>query len=119
MKTTRTDSTPLVNGDQMTQPEFHRRYEAHPDKTKFELIGGTVYMASPMRGPHGLYTAELNFVIGHYKAATLGVEVAAGITAILGEKSEPQPDLLLRILTEYGGQSDYDEEQYLTGAPEL
>jgi Uma2 family endonuclease len=41
------------------------------------------------------------------------------MTAILGEKSEPQPDLLLRILTEYGGQSRYNERDYLVGAPEL
>jgi hypothetical protein len=37
----RTAAEPLLhNGDRLTQPEFHRRYEAHPGKEKFELIGG-------------------------------------------------------------------------------
>jgi hypothetical protein len=31
---------PLHNGDRLTQPEFHRRYEAYPEDVKFELKGG-------------------------------------------------------------------------------
>src|SRR5262249_8600062 len=55
----------------------------------------------------------------HYEAATPGVEIAEGITTILGEKSEPMPDLVLRLLPECGGQSSYNEDDYLVGAPEL
>jgi Uma2 family endonuclease len=109
----------LQSGDRLAQAEFHRRYEQYPEDVKFELIGGVVHMASPMRGPHGLYTSELNLVLGFYKAMTRGVEAAENITAILGDESEPQPDLLLRIQHECGGQSRYDEEQYLNGPPEL
>ncbi len=120
-RTRRTPAPPaeLHNGDRMKQPEFHRRYEQYPDHIKFELIGGIVYMASPMKRPHGAYSWELNLVLGLYKAGTPGVEGAQNMTAILGEESEPQPDLMLRLLHECGGQSDYNEEDYLVGAPEL
>jgi hypothetical protein len=30
---------PLHNGDRLTQPEFHRRYEGYPEDVKFELKG--------------------------------------------------------------------------------
>jgi Uma2 family endonuclease len=36
----------------------------------------------------------------------------------MGPNDVPQPDVFLRILTEYGGQS-YVERNYATGAPEL
>jgi hypothetical protein len=41
------------------------------------------------------------------------------MTAILGEESEPQPDQMLRLLTECGGQSRYNEDEFLVGAPEF
>jgi hypothetical protein len=103
----------------MKQPEFHRRYLAYPEDAKFELIGGVVYMTSPLKRDHGTYHPELNLVLTLYKGSTPGVEAADNMTTILGEESEPQPDLLLRILTECGGQSHYDSDDYLVGAPEL
>jgi hypothetical protein len=109
----------LVNGDRMKQAEFHRRYQACPEHEKFELIGGTVYMASPLRRPHGTYHTALALILRLYKASTPGVETADNATTILGEESEPQPDLDLRILEDYGGQSHVNEEEYLEGAPEL
>jgi Putative restriction endonuclease len=110
---------PLHNGDHMKQPEFHRRYKAYAEDVRFELIGGVVYMASPLKRKHGVYHPEVTLVLSLYKAGTPGVEVADNMTAILGEESEPQPDLMLRLLTECGGQSKYDEEEFLVGAPEL
>jgi len=110
---------PLYSGDRMNQAEFHRRYATYPEDVKFELIGGIVYMASPLKRAHGTYDPELTLVLSLYKAATPGVEVAANMTAILGEESEPQPDAMLRLLTEYGGQSHYNKDDYLVGAPEL
>jgi Uma2 family endonuclease len=110
---------PLYSGDRMTQKEFHRRYESRPDEGKFELIGGIVYMASPLKRKHGTYDPKLSLVLSVYEAATAGVEIATNMTAILGEHSEPQPDAILRILTEFGGQSKYNEDDYLVGPPEL
>lgn len=109
----------LANGDRMSQPEFHRRYEACPAHEKFELIGGTVYMASPLRRPHGAYHVQLSGVLFLYQGGTPGVEVLDNTTVILGEESEPQPDLALRIAAECGGQSRVNEEEYLEGPPEL
>ena len=109
----------LENGDRMTQREFHRRYEDYPEDVKFELIGGTVYMTFPLRRPHGRYHAELSGVFWLYKEGTPGVEVLDNTTMILGKESEPQPDLALRILTEYGGQSRTNKKEYIVGAAEL
>ncbi|HJT76512.1 MAG TPA: Uma2 family endonuclease, partial [Gemmataceae bacterium] len=110
---------PLRHGERLTQAEFHRRYEAYPDDVKFELIGGIVYMASPLRIPHALYEEELSFALGLYRRATPGVQLLPNATTILGERSEPQPDLALRILPEFGGRSRENEERYVEGPPEL
>jgi Uma2 family endonuclease len=109
----------LVNGDRMKQPEFHRRYEAYPEDAKFELIGGTVYMTSPLRRTHGSYHPEFSAVLWLYHAATPGTEVLDNTSTILGEESEPQPDLEHRILSHYGGQSRETEDDYVEGPPEL
>jgi hypothetical protein len=110
---------PLVNGERMKQPEFHRRYEACPEDEKWELIGGIVYMASPLRLSHSNYDDEIGYVLGTYRRATPGTQVTHNATSILGEESEPQPDLGLRILPEYGGQSQTTPNDYLQGACEL
>jgi Uma2 family endonuclease len=108
----------LHNGDRLKQPEFHRRYEAYPEDVKFELIGGTVYMASPQREKHSDYDDELGFILSLYRRGTPGVKALHGATAILDEESEPQPDLGLRIVPEYGGRSCRNEKGYVEGPPE-
>src|SRR4051812_38376117 len=40
---------PLQMGDNLTREEFLRRWEEHPEVKKAELIGGIVYMPSPLR----------------------------------------------------------------------
>lgn len=109
---------PLYSGDHLPQPEFHRRYEQYPDKIKFELINGMVYMASPQRRPHGIYEVRLSMLLALYEADTAGVEAVHNTTVILGEESEPQPDLILRVLPECGGSSTTQNE-YVHGGPEL
>ena len=114
------NGTPLLcNGDRMKQPEFHKRYETYPKNVKFELVGGVVYMASPLRLPHGTYQPYLSLALTLYQGGTPGVDVADNATVILGEESEPQPDLMLRVLTEYGGRSGVTEDEYCQGPPEL
>jgi len=110
---------PLHNGDRMTQPEFHKRYQLDPRDKSFELVGGIVYMTSPLSTPHSRYHEELGYLMGTYRRATAGVELLPEATTILGEESEPQPDLSLRILTEYGGRSRESAEEYIVGPPEL
>jgi Uma2 family endonuclease len=110
---------PLQNGDRLTQPEFHRRYKAYPEDVKFELVGGIVYMATPLRREHGLHHTQLNGLFWLYHVDTPGVEALDNATTILGEESEPQPDLALRILPEAGGSSRQTRDRYVKGPPEL
>jgi Uma2 family endonuclease len=56
--------------------------------------------------------------LSYYVENTPGVEGMDNATTILGWKSEPHPDALLRVLPECGGRS-YDERGYVHGAPEL
>lgn len=110
----------LVNGERMKQPEFHRRYAEYDEDEKWELIGGIVYKAPSMLSlAHSDYDGEIGYILETYRRATPGTQVTHNATAILGEESEPQPDFGLRILPEYGGQSQTTDDDYLQGAPEL
>jgi Uma2 family endonuclease len=109
----------LENGERMKQPEFHRRYEQQPGEARFELIGGTVYMASPARWHHGDYQGAIATLFGCYRARTPGVVGGTDVTVILGEESEPRPDAVLRIEKAHGGQARLNEDNYLVGPPEL
>jgi Uma2 family endonuclease len=109
----------LHTGDRMSQAEFHRIYERMPENFKAELIGGIVYVASPLKRQHSNPHVLLATVFGTYVLNTLGVESGDNGTVLLGEKSEPQPDLYMRILPEYGGQSRTTKDDYVQGAPEL
>ena len=53
-----------------------------------------------------------------YAAATPGVEVADNATVRLDLDNEPQPDALLRIDADRGGQSRISEDDYIEGPPE-
>jgi Uma2 family endonuclease len=103
----------------MTQPEFHRRYQAYPEDVKFELVEGVVYMASPLRRAHAKFHLLMGMLFELYESATPGVEALDNATTILGEESEPQPDLALRILSQFGGRSHETEDDYVEGPPEL
>jgi hypothetical protein len=121
--TNRTTAAPirqfLESGDRLSQSEFHRRYLEYPKHVKAELIGGVVYMASPLRRPHGANHLELGALFLLYKAATPGLEALDNTTIILGAASEPQPDLALRIMPTWGGQSGTNTDEYVVGPPEL
>ncbi|MFN7945690.1 MAG: Uma2 family endonuclease [Blastocatellia bacterium] len=110
---------PLEQGDRLTRHEFELRYEAMPELKKAELIEGIVYMGSPVKYKHGRHHRQLNHWLSAYCVETPGTDVADNVTNRLDEDNDPQPDLLLRIEEEYGGQSRVDEDGYLSGAPEL
>jgi Uma2 family endonuclease len=109
----------LHSGDRMTQKEFHRIYTQMPEDFKAELIGGIVYVASPLKIRHGKSHIPLSALFFLYEAQTPGVECCDNTTVILSDEGEPQPDLFLRMLPEYGGQSRTTEDDYVEGAPEL
>jgi Uma2 family endonuclease len=109
----------LRHGDRMTQAEFHRIYKRMPESFKAELIGGVVYVASSLKRPHDTSHFIWSAVFGTYVLNTPGVEGGDNTTVLLGEEGEPQPDVYLRILPEYGGQSCTTRDEYVKGAPEL
>jgi hypothetical protein len=110
---------PLVAGERLAQQTFHERYEAMPPNTWAELVGGVVYMPSPMKDHHGRTTPRVTTWLMHYQMATPGTDVLDNATTILGPESEPQPDSCILILPEFGGQTSVDDDGYLCGAPEL
>jgi Uma2 family endonuclease len=122
MSTVRQKSTatvpPLAAGQRLNQAEFLRRYEDTPRDLKAELIGGVVYVASPVGRKHGRSSADTITWLGLYRARTLGVQALDNTTAALDDLSVPQPDVQLRILPAYGGQTR-DEGKIVAGAPEL
>ncbi len=115
----RQDRLELHSGDRMTRDEFHRVYSQMPEDFKAELIGGIVYVASPLKLPHGTSNMPLSTLFYLYEANTPGVESGNNTTILLGDAGEPQPDLFLRILPEFGGQSQTTPDEYIDGAPEL
>jgi Uma2 family endonuclease len=113
------DQLELHNGDRMTREEFHRAYKNTPDGFKAELIGGIVYVASPLSRGHGKPHLALGAILFAYEAATPGVECGDNTTILLADDAEPQPDLYARVLPEFGGQTRTSEDDYVVGAPEL
>jgi len=103
----------------MTREEFHRIYEQMPEDFKAELIGGIVYVASPVRRRHGNDRLRLGMLFAAYEGHTPGVEAGDNATVQLSDEDEPQPDLYLRVLPEFRGQSQTTAEDYIAGAPEL
>ncbi|MGC8642133.1 MAG: Uma2 family endonuclease [Isosphaeraceae bacterium] len=110
--------TTLVEGQRLDQPTFHALYEAMPPGTRAELIDGVVYMPSPASLDHSMTQVPVIVWISYYAENTPGVQAMVGPTTILGWRSEPQPDALLRVLPECGGRT-HDERGYVHGGPEL
>ncbi|MEY3828262.1 MAG: hypothetical protein RLZZ148_3090 [Cyanobacteriota bacterium] len=90
---------PLVNGDRLTRLEFERRYDAMPKVKK----------------PHG----SLITWLGVYQVATPQVQMGIEPTVRLDIDNEPQPDGVLFIKRESGGNCRLSEDGYIEGAPEL
>jgi len=111
---------PLENGDRLTRPEFERRYCQMTDLKKAELIEGVVYMASPLRfTPHAEPHGDLMIWLGMYKVATPQTQMGIEPTVRLDIDNELQPDGVLFIRPEQGGQVRLSEDGYLEDAPEL
>jgi Uma2 family endonuclease len=111
---------PLENGDLLTRAEFERRYTAMPKLKKAELIEGIVYMASPLRfEPHAEPHADLMGWLWTYKIATPGVRLGDNPTVRLDVDNEPQPDAVLLIDAQRGGQTCLSDDGYIEGAPEF
>jgi Uma2 family endonuclease len=111
---------PLKSGDRLARYEFEHRYQAMPQLKKAELIEGIVYMPAALRfKSHGQPHARIMAWLVVYETATPGVEVGDNPTVRLDLNNEPQPDAVLLISEQAGGQSRLSEDDYLEGAPEL
>jgi Uma2 family endonuclease len=109
---------PLYPGDHIAdRREFHRLYEQMPG-VRAELVGGVVYMPSPVSLFHSQLASKIQFWLALYEAATPGTAATGETTVLLLPNSEPQPDACLYLLPEYGGAARREGE-YLAGPPEL
>jgi Uma2 family endonuclease len=108
----------LVDGQRLDQPTFHAVYQTMPPGTRAELINGVVLMPSPVGPPHGRANLIALMWIGFYQANTPGVEALVDTSTALGLKSEPQPDVSLRITSEGLGRTHTDQH-IIQGVPEL
>lgn len=112
------DPPPFQAGDRLTREEFIHRWEFHPEIKFAELIGGVVYMPSPLTRQHGVTDNLVGGWLFSYHAETPGTEAGSNVTTFMEGEETPQPDQYLRILPEFGGRSG-EEGKYLQGSPEL
>jgi Uma2 family endonuclease len=110
----------LKAGDRLDQPTFHERYLLNPE-VRAELVQGIVFMPAAAQRPHGRMHSILIRWLWSYEGKTPGLETFIDTTAIMGPRSEPQPDITMIVLPEKGGQMRVSEryEDCLEGAPEL
>jgi len=110
-------SQPLATGERLTRDEFLRRWEELPDLKCAELLEGVVYVPSPLTVSHGAQDNVVSVWLGYYAGFTPVCQAGNQATWLMLEDA-PQPDIYLRILAEYGGQSR-TERGFGSGAPEL
>jgi len=106
---------PLRMGDFLSRDEFLRRWEAMPGLKFAELLGGVVYMPSPLSGIHGETDNNVAGWLAVYKAFTPGCSAANHATWLMVEGA-PQPDTSLWVKPEYGGTAGL-EGRLLKGVP--
>ncbi|HUY35705.1 MAG TPA: hypothetical protein VMV69_23380 [Pirellulales bacterium] len=73
---------PLAAGDKLTREEFLRRWEAHPQINNAELLGGIVYMSSPVSVEHGDSDGRVGGWLQYYSAFTPGTASGHNTTGL-------------------------------------
>ena len=104
-------------GDRLSREEFLELWEKMPDLKFAELIDGVVYMPSPVSPEHGRLDFQMQALLGIYAART-GVCDGLSNATWLMLASAPQPDVVLRLRSEYGGKTEI-ASRLASGAPEL
>jgi Uma2 family endonuclease len=116
---------PLESGDHLTREEFHRRYLAHPEIKRAELIDGVVFVSSPASNEHARPHSRAVGWLYVYQIRTPGVDLAVDGTVFLDPDNEVQPDACLywlpprgniRLVTRREGRRTL---HYLEGVPDL
>lgn len=107
----------LQAGDNLDRAEFLRLWRRLPRLKRAELVGGIVYMPSPLSVNHGEMENTMSGWVYTYRIATPGCTSGNNISTFLLDDC-PQPDVNLRIKPEYGGKS-WVHKKYLHGTPEM
>jgi hypothetical protein len=110
---------PFANGDRLDQPTFHQLYLTTPEWVKAELIGGTVYVASPTSPRHGRPHLRVVHWAASYIDETPGTDALDNTTTILDIDNEPQPDVCILVEPDCGGQTTLNDKGYVVGACEF
>ena len=87
-----------------------------PSGFRAELIGGVVFVPSPLKADHGHHHGRIMTWLGLYRARTPGVDLLDNATDILSTDSEPQPDAFLTLAN---GQTGITTDGYVKGPPEF
>jgi Uma2 family endonuclease len=109
---------PLNDRQRPDSAAFLALYEQTARGVKAELIGGVVHTVSSVGYPHGDFVRLMALWVGYFELCTPGVTGSCGATTVLDDQGVAQPDVSLRILPAYGGQTHY-AGKLLGGAPEL
>ena len=113
----------LREGQRLDQPTFHRLYQQASERDpsfRAELVRGKVRLRTmPISNAHGRPHALLTGWLLNYQIATPECQASTTPTLVLGPAGEPEPDLVLRRLPEFGGRCVEDEDHILHGPPEL
>lgn len=111
---------PLENGERLSRCEFEHRYQAMPKHKKAELIEGVVYLESTLSFlSHAEPQSNLIDWLWNYRIATPGIKLGTEPKVRLDQDNEPQPDAVLFIDQNLGGNSQLTKDEYIEGAPEL
>lgn len=110
---------PLENGDHLTREEFERRWDAHPEIKRAELIDGVVFLDVSVGIEHGEHhgdAAGWAAAFAAFHRAT--VQLLLEPTVRLPAGQDVQPDVCLRLRS--GGSSRRaDDRDLVEGAPEF
>ncbi len=111
-------SVTLRNGDRLDRATFHALCSQMPEDFRAELVGGVVYVASPVSRRHAEVHGGLVAWLTTYAARTPGVGRADNGSVFVTDDDEPQPDALLYVRPECGGRVHY-EGDYRAGGPDF
>jgi Uma2 family endonuclease len=112
-----TKPLPLHSGDRLTRAEFHRRYLASPETTRAELVGGVVYVSSPVSPRHAQLHGRIVGWLAAYQARHREIQLYDNVTVLLDARNEVQPDACLVI--EGPGGPRLVPDSHVEGAPQL
>src|SRR5260370_41100909 len=91
-----------------------------PGGTRAELVEGVVRMPSPVRQEqHGDPNFDFITWLGTYAVFTPGVQGGVSSTIRLDMDNEPQPDGVLFVEANRGGNAFIDADGYIAGSPDL